>query len=69
MLRIPNPVTYPCANCGESAVLVEFPTGLHPVHCGTYREECTPSRPGRSTVSSPPDTRPRARRWLGRFTR
>ncbi|MDT7658471.1 MAG: hypothetical protein QOF38_3186, partial [Pseudonocardiales bacterium] len=36
MLRNPNPIAYPCSNCGEPAVLVEFPTGLLPVHCGTY---------------------------------
>jgi hypothetical protein len=40
MLRIPNPVAYRCTNCGEPAVLVEFPTGLLPVHCGTYRQTC-----------------------------
>jgi hypothetical protein len=45
MLRIPNPIAYPCSNCGEPAVLVEFPTGLLPVHCGTYRETCPPPRP------------------------
>jgi hypothetical protein len=59
MLGIPNPVAYPCANCGEPAVLAEFPTGLLPVHCGTYREVCPPrrhaTRPARRrTVSGPP---------------
>jgi ribosomal protein S27AE len=40
MLRIPNPVTRPCAQCGQPTVLAEFPTGLHRVHCGTYRYDC-----------------------------
>jgi hypothetical protein len=65
MLRIPNPVAYQCTNCGEPAVLVEFPTGLLPVHCGTYRQTClapqhipTKSPPHGATVSNPPPTDP-----------
>jgi hypothetical protein len=61
MIGIPNPVAYACANCGEPAVLAEFPTGLHPVHCGTYSETCPPPRHARlharrrgNTVSGPP---------------
>jgi hypothetical protein len=53
MLRISNPTAYRCMNCGTPAVLVEFPTGVYPVHCGTYRHQC----PGNgSTVSDPPGT-------------
>lgn len=63
MLGIPNPVAYRCANCGEPAVLAEYPTGLLPVHCGTYRAACRPPRRGAArqrpsrrarTVSAPP---------------
>jgi hypothetical protein len=63
MLRIPNPVAYQCTNCGEPAVLVEFPTGLLPVHCGTYRQTrlaprhfSTKSPQRGATVSNPPPT-------------
>jgi hypothetical protein len=63
MLRIPNPIAYQCTNCGEPAVLVEFPTRLLPVHCGTYRQTCLapPHIPTKSprhgaTVSDPPRT-------------
>ncbi|HEX4247269.1 MAG TPA: hypothetical protein VH008_05340 [Pseudonocardia sp.] len=57
MLGIPNPVAYPCANCGEPAVLAEYPTGLLPVHCGTFRAACRPPRRSsrrNRTVSGPP---------------
>ena len=62
MLGIPNPIAYTCTNCGEPAVVAEFPTGLYPVHCGTYRYTCPAThRRGLElsdrqwrTVSSPP---------------
>jgi hypothetical protein len=54
MLGIPNPVAYPCANCGEPAVLAEYPTGLLPVHCGTYRAACRPPRRGGTRNGSRP---------------
>jgi hypothetical protein len=62
-MRIPNPVAYRCRHCGHPAVVVEYPTGLHPVHCGTYRATCAPAHavpPGDprapSLVSAPPAT-------------
>lgn len=56
MLRIPNPVAQPCAQCGQPTVLAEFPTGLHRVHCGTYRYHCGSSARQRSRFN-------RGRRW------
>lgn len=54
MLRIPNPVAQPCVDCGSPTVFAEFPTGLHRVHCGTYRYGCgTPSRRGLASASRP----------------
>jgi hypothetical protein len=59
-MRIPNPVAYRCSHCGHPAVMVQFPTGLHPVHCGTYRATCAPAGTGlrntraAASVSPPP---------------
>ena len=61
MLGIPNPVAYPCANCGEPAVLAEYPTGLLPVHCGTYRAACRPPRRGAARRGSGAAWRPSRR--------
>lgn len=58
-MRIPNPVAYRCHHCGAPAVVVEYPTGLAPVHCGTYRATCSPTHVeqpdnSRTLVSTPP---------------
>lgn len=50
MIRIPNPVATPCPDCGEPTVLAEYATGLHRVHCGTYRYTCTPLRQSSGAV-------------------
>ena len=63
MLGIPNPVAYPCANCGEPAVLAEYPTGLLPVHCGTYRAACRPPRRGTSRHTPSSDGRRSGVAW------
>jgi ribosomal protein S27AE len=44
MLRIPNPTPRPCPQCGHPTVAAEFPTGIHRVHCGTYRHTRGTSR-------------------------
>jgi hypothetical protein len=58
MLRIPNPVAQPCVDCGSPTVFAEFPTGLHRVHCGTYRYGCGTSSRRRTRRGLAPATRP-----------
>lgn len=53
MFRIPNPVAQPCDQCGHPTVLAEFSTGLHRVHCGTYRYQCVVTGDGMPTPRLP----------------